>query len=419
MALVACAMSFSIRADVMPAWAVDFVINEEDVGRVASAAFLGFALSIAVGSSLCDSLGMRALLFLACAGHTLGAVATIFAPSYRSLLGASFVIGLANGLVEAVINPLCATLHPQQKTHKLNVLHAWWPAGLILGALGSHLIGAALGLGWQVKMALLLAPSVIYGALLIGAKFPVTERAASGASARAMFGECARPGFLVLWLCMWLTAATELVPAQWVPSVLTRTAQTPGTLVFVYMNVLMFLLRSFSGRVLRGRSPVAVLWVSAAVSAVGLLALGSARSALPAYLAATVFAAGTCFFWPTMLAVASEQFPKGGAFALGMMGTAGNLSIAFFCPRLGAVWDHYTAKALPPGEDLAGLMARAKVDEAAAQTLEAARAAGASMPFRWAAALPLILLVVFGLIWLRHKARGGYQAVRLERETRP
>jgi MFS family permease len=344
------------------------------------------------------------------------------------LLGASFLIGLANGLTEAVINPLIATLYPERKTHKLNVLHAWWPGGLILAGLAGYGVTKALGLdaadarpgavsaGWKIKMGLILLPTVIYGVLLLGTTFPPTERVASGIPAREMLRECVRPMFLVWFFSMWLTAATELGPAQWVPSVLTRTARTPGILVFVYVNVLLFVLRSFAGKLVHGRSPIAVLWFSSLLSAVGLAALSYATTPIAAYGAATIWGIGVCFFWPTMLGVTSEQFPKGGALLLGLMGTAGNLAIFFIMPVMGGIWDHYTQRALPAGETLQTLIERAASDPQVAERLENARAAGAAMPFRWTSILPVVLLVVFGLIWLRDRSRGGYRVVRLERQ---
>src|SRR5579872_2631907 len=178
-ALATTAACFSLRGDVMPAWARHFAITQEEVGAVGSAAFLGFALSVGIGSPLCDFLGMRSLLFLAFSGHLLGTGLTIVAPSYPVLLGASFLIGLANGLTEAVINPLIATLYPERKTHKLNVLHAWWPGGLILAGLAGFALTKVLGLdasplsegaaalGWKLKMALIFLPALIYGALLL------------------------------------------------------------------------------------------------------------------------------------------------------------------------------------------------------------------------------------------------------------
>src|SRR5437868_11961359 len=46
-----------------------------------------------------------------------------------------------------------------------------------------------------------------------------------------------------------------------------------------------------------------------------------------------------CYMWPTMLATASERFPRGGALLMGLMGTAGTLSIQFVLPIMGAIYD--------------------------------------------------------------------------------
>src|SRR5205807_4778548 len=109
------------------------------------------------------------------------------------------------------------------------------------------------------KMATILVPAIIYGLMIVGQKFPATERVASGISAGAMFREALRPMFLLLAFCMVLTAATELAPNQWMESVLRNTAHTPGILVLVYISGLMFLMRFFAGPIARKISPVALL----------------------------------------------------------------------------------------------------------------------------------------------------------------
>src|SRR4029077_20324769 len=116
--------------------------------------------------------------------------------------------------------------------------------------------------------------------------------------------------FFFFWIIrLWLFNGTGVCPAQFFPSFFFLTARTPGILVFVYVNVLLFVMRSFAGKLVHGRSPIAVLWFSALLSALGLSALSHATSAVTAYAAATVWGVGVCFFWPTMLGVAAEQFP--------------------------------------------------------------------------------------------------------------
>jgi fucose permease len=149
-------------------------------------------------------------------------------------------------------------------------------------------------------MATILVPAVIYGLMIVGQKFPATERVASGVSASGMFREAIRPMFLLLASCMVLTAATELAPNQWMESVLRNIAHTPGILVLVYISGLMFIMRNFAGTVARKISPIGLMLGCSALSGIGLFALSYAYDPFTAFAAATVFAAGVCYFWPTI-----------------------------------------------------------------------------------------------------------------------
>ncbi len=99
-----------------------------------------------------------------------------------------------------------------------------------------------------------------------------------------------------------------------------------GLLLFVYTSALMFLLRFFAGPIVHRISPLGLLFVSALLGFVGLNMLGAATTVFACVIAATVYAMGKTFLWPTMLAVASEQFPKGGAITIGALGGIGMLS---------------------------------------------------------------------------------------------
>lgn len=383
-ALMTTAMVFSVRAATLDDLGAQFHVNKQLVGIFAGKAFLGFAAAILIGGPLCDALGMRALLCAAWFLHISGVLLIIFAPTYGVLESATFVVGLGNGLVEGVINPLVATAYAEVKTQKLNILHAWWPGGLIIGGLAAYAL-TRLGLGWQAKMATILIPAIIYGLMIVGQKFPATERVASGVSASEMFREAIRPMFLLLASCMVLTAATELAPNQWMESVLRNIAHTPGILVLVYISGLMFIMRNFAGTIARKISPIGLMLGCSALSGIGLLALSCAYNALTAFAAATVFAAGVSYFWPTMLGITSERFPKGGALLLSVMGAIGNIAVDRVLPLMGRIYDRY----------------------------------GAAQSFRYITVAPLVLVFVFGLMFLYYKAHGGYRAVRIQGETKP
>ena len=384
----------------------------EMIGAVLGLPFLGFAFTIAIGSPLLDKIGMAIMLPLSGACFAGGTLTFLFADKlasgsgiYNVLWIAAVVTGIGWGLVETVINPLTATLYPDEKTARLNALHAWWPGGLIAGGLLGYLLGQSVS--WQVKLGLILIPAVLVIVLCLGVRFPPTERAASGVSMGRMFRELANPMFIVLFCSMFLTAASELAPGQWVDLALTRTVHMQGILLLVYVSGIMFVARHFAGPLVHKLSPIGLLWCSCLLAAFGLVFLSVADSPVLGILAATVWGAGVCFMWPTMLATASERFPHGGALLMGLMGTAGTLSSSFVLPQMGAIFD---AKKI----ELAGGEAAFKALEVAGgDKLNYVLGMASQASFRAVAILPAILLVVFGAIWFYDRSKGGYKQVKI------
>jgi MFS family permease len=352
-----------------------------DYGWLSTMAFFGFAASILVTSPMLDALGMRNLLYLAFALHIVGVLGFIVAPSYTVMSLTMLLAGFGNGLVEAVINPLIATMYPEEKTHKLNVLHAWWPGGLIIGGLMGYLMKQA-NLSWQMQMGVILIPTVVYGVMIFGQQFPLTERKASGVSFGEMLKTGLNPAFLLLIGCMMITASIELAPGQMVSSVLEKTAGMDGILILVYGSALMFVLRYFAGPIAHRISPIGMMWASVALAAGGLFLLANATTPAMAYVAATVFYVGVCFMWPTMLGITSERFPQGGAFTMGLMGFAGQFALGLVIFNMGKVRD--------------------RVGDAAS--------------FKYVAMMAAAPFVVFALWWFKDKAAGGYKAVKLGSE---
>ncbi len=401
-ALVTTSMVFSIRGDILDSLGADFHLSKEQLGYILSPAFWGFTLSIIIGGSLVDFFGMRRLLLLSAGGYLAAVAAIILAPRptgpigltdtpYIILYAAMLTLGLSQGLVEGVINPLCATLYADDKTHRMNVLHAWWPGGLIIGGLASFALTKVLGLdgagvtpamrtfGWQLKLTLIALPAIAYAVMAWKEKFPATERVAAGISNGEMSRELFKPMFLLWWVCMWMTASTELGPDQWVGSIITNLVNMQGILILVYTAGLMFILRFVFGGVAHSFSPLGILTGSAILSGLGLYWLSSANTQGQAFLAATVFGIGKAYFWPMMLGVTSERFPKGGPLALAVMGGTGNLAVAFILPIMGGWYERD----------------------------------GPAAAFRYVALLPVILTIIFGSLFVYYRQRGGYRTVNI------
>jgi len=374
-------MIFVIRGDIAPQVEGAFQLTHEQYAFVSTMAFFGFAASILVASPMLDALGMRNLLYLAAALHIGGVLAFIAAPNYTVLYMSMLFAGFGNGLVEAVINPLAATVYPDEKVHRLNVLHSWWPGGLIIGGVIAYLLGL-MNVSWQVKMGIVIIPTIIYGFLIFGQRFPQTERAAAGISTGEMFKTVAKPAFLLLLFCMMLTASIELGPGQLLDSVLRNTAKMSGTMVFVYGSALMFVLRFFAGPIAHRISPIGMMWASVTITGIGLFLLSTVTTAAMAYVTATIFYVGVCFMWPTMLGITSERFPQGGATAMGLMGFMGQFMLGLVIFKMGGVYDAW----------------------------------GPVAAFQFVAKLAIIPFVVFAIWWVKDYMSGGYKAVRLATE---
>jgi MFS family permease len=414
--LATTSMSFILRGSIATDLkaqlfdSIDPIHSATMLGDALGWAFPGFAFMVLIGSAIVDYLGMRTILMLCGVSFIVGTLLTVMADHIAPGAGAGnivaigmFLNGLGWGCSETVINPLTTSIYPNEKTHRLNILHAWWPAGIIIGGLAA-LAASALKVGWRIEFSLLLLPSVAILALAAGTKFPKTERVAAGVSSKDMYKQALHPGFLLFFFAMFLTSSSELAPGQWVDMALTRTVGMRGTILLIYVAGLMFVMRHFAGPMVRRLSSVGLLWCSCLLASAGLLALSAANSPVTGFLAATLWGTGVCYMWPTMLASVSERYPKSGAFGMGIIGSAGALAIKFVLPKMGNIFD--TAKSAAAGGDEAYKSLSGAAKDAVDATASAAS-------FRFVAILPAILLVVFGAIWLRDRAKGGFKPEKI------
>jgi MFS family permease len=392
-ALIFTAMTFALRASLEGVWGDAFHLTKEQLGWIFSPAFWGFTLAMIFGGPLCDVIGMKKLLVLAFVGHIAGVIIYLVAKDATMLFVGTVCIGVGNGMVEAACNPLVVTLYPDNKTTMLNRFHVWFPGGIVIGGLLSYLFIDKLHLDWHLLVAVLFIPALIYGFMFLKMSFPQTERVTKGVSTGQMFKSCLKPLFIVMLLCMFLTAATELGTNQWLGALL-QGAGVSGILVLVFINGLMAVGRSFAGPVVHKLNPNGMLILSSILAAVGLFLLSKATG-YAAFGAAFVFAAGVCFFWPTMLGFVAEYLPNTGALGLSLMGGAGMFSTSLIVPMMGKWYDDF---------------------KAAAVTANAANpdAVAGSNTFMKVAVMPAILIVVFILIYAVMRKR--YQAHKMLQE---
>jgi MFS family permease len=393
--LCVTSMIFVIRGDIEAALSTDFHLTKEQMGHIWGPAFWGFTIAIFVCGAVVDKLGLKFMHALSAVGFSLGLCLILFAPQPEmadgdklagifdstgsTMLYAGFLMmGLSQGVVEGVINPLIITLYPDRKAHKLNVLHAFWPMGMVIGGIAALLL-SKLGVSWQVKLGIIFLPTITYLVMCLRKTYPVTERVQANIPTGDMFKACLHPLFILLWCCMWLTAATELAPDQWFPTIMDQLTGLQGTMFLVYTAGLMFVIRFFFGGIVHTYSPFLVLAICSVIVFVGLFWLGNLAqggSAFTAFAAATLFGIGKTFFWPTMLGIISERFPRSGALGINLMGGSGMLAIAVALPIMGAKLDTQ----------------------------------GPGAALHLVSYLAIVLVVIFTVLYMYFRSKGGYKA---------
>ncbi len=481
MAILAAGVGFSIRAGILGQWAEQYGFTMTELGAITGGGLTGFGIIILAGSFIADAVGYGKLMWLAFLTHVISAVLTLatgaaFAAggkeaAFQCLYWGMFLFAIGNGICEAVVNPLVATLFPKEKTHYLNILHAGWPGGLIVGGLASYFMNpdGAKAVAWQIQISLFMIPVILYGVMILGQKFPKSEAGEAGVGYGEMFAQLFAPLMIVLLVVHAMVGYVELGTDSWIAKITGSIMASPqkGLLLFVYTSGLMFALRFFAGPIVHRISPLGLLFVSGILGFAGLQLLGAATTGVLCVVAATVYACGKTFLWPTMLAVVSEQFPKGGAITIGAIGGAGMLSAGLLGgPGIGFKQDYHASNSLKesspavyerykaPGENsfvgfkVVGLdgakvgvledggkeLARAAElsdddntkalvawwDDASAtadgdkQKVTEATLHGGRMALKLTSYVPAVMAVAYLLLILYFKGRGGYQAIHVD-----
>ncbi len=417
--LIAAGIGFSVRGVILGDWGNQFGFTQAELGTITGGGLVGFGLAIIFFSFFADRFGYGKLMTVAFLLHASSAVVTFAATPVYGMYGKEgafwclnagmWLFALGNGTCEAVINPLTATLFPKNKTHWLNILHAGWPLGLILGVavtLSFDLLGGTIR--WEYKLGVFLIPVLAYGFMMLGRPFPQSEAKSAGIPMTGMMKQVGMIGFTLgaaliglalanllptvfgapawigwvaaggVWLAFglvtgfapghWLLAFlyvlhalvgyVELGTDSWITNITKQVLQsgTNAQLAFIWTNVLMFTLRFFAGPIVHKINPIGLLFGSACLGTLGLYMLGMSftNSVWPWVLAVTIYGIGKTFYWPTLLGVISERFPKGGALALGLSGGVGMIGAGILGgPGIGYKQDYFAVQKLEqvPGGD--------------------------------------------------------------------
>ena len=387
--LCVTAMTFAIRAGMLNDLGAEFSLTKAQLGWTASMAFFGFPAATVIGGLLYNAIGPRLIMIVAFLGHIIGLVLTIFAGGFWGLMISTFCVGFANGSVEAACNPMIANMYSKNKTTMLNKFHVWFPGGIVVGSLAALMVKNLFGgdgvSTWQLEIAVMLIPTLIYGWMVFTTKFPDVRQDKSDLTDTAKnLSALASPLFIFICVLMTVTATTELGTQQWVGSLLESSGANP-LVILALVTGLMAVGRYFAGPLVHALNPLGVLLMSAVVTTLGVFLLSIATGGMT-YLAAIVFAIGVCYFWPTMVGFVGEYLPKTGALGMSIVGGAGMMGLAMWQPIIGGWLDAETAKA-----EAAGVMGDAVQLAAGQATL------GKILYF------PIALVLAFGFLYALRK----------------
>ena len=478
-ALVTTSFGFILRALTLPQWGEEFNLTNTQIGEIAGVGLWPFAVSIVLFSLIIDRIGNKNAMIFAFICHVSSAGLTFLATGYWTLYIATFLMAIGNGTIEAVINPVVATMFPREKTKWLNILHAGWPGGLVLGGILALLMGPETS--WKLKMILILLPTLAYGIMMFMRKFPVNERVRAGVSYLEMLkevgaigalvvtslivfqigaifqwswvlstvltlsivavfsiyvGSLGKPVFIVLILLMFPLAITELGTDSWISELMAYEMDGIGIQrgwILVYTSAIMMVLRLFAGSIVHKILPLNLLAVSSAIACAGLV-LFSMSTGIMVLIAATLFALGKTFLWPTMLGVVSERFPKGGALTINMTGGVGMMAAGVIgAVVLGFVQDTAIDKklgALAPElheayatQEHTSIFGdyrsidQSKLDTATLEdsaTVSAVREEARKQALRVVAIFPFVMLIAYVALSFYYRARGGYNVIVLD-----
>jgi len=384
----------------------DFGLDKVSVGELQGAGIWPFGVSIILFSLFIDRIGYKVAMIFSFAcylvyicmataaygtihGASAEALLTAQKQGYRLLYWGSIILGFGNGTVEAYINPVVATMFNKDKTKWLNMLHAGWPGGLVIGGLCT--ISLAQNPDWRFTLGLILIPAIVFFLMLIRLTFPKSEREQAGVGYLAMLKELGvfgafvafglvfaelgrtfcwpsalnwglagvvvvtfaaitksfgRPFLAFLIIIMMPLATTEIGTDSWISSLMESPMKALGhnpAWVLVYTSAIMMVLRLFAGPIIHKLSPLGLLTTCAALAIVGLTALSKTDGASLGIIfgAATLYGVGKTFFWPTMLGLTSEQCPKGGALTLNALSGIGMLAVGIIGgPLIGYLQEH-------------------------------------------------------------------------------
>ena len=319
----------------------EFGLNFEQRGLLTTARMGALLASLLAVGYLGDRLGKRHFLFWGSVLIAAGQTATARAAGYVTLLGANAVSGLGKGVMEALVNPLVAQLNPHRSARVLNIINGLFSVGLVLAALTTGEVLQA-GASWRLPFWLWAAPAFVCAGLFLTRRYPAVQAAHREPGHVRRF--LSDPLFWPLFVAMILGGGCEAGLTSWGPNFVEHelgASARGGAWSMVLFGAFMAAGRFTGSGLVALVTPLRLMTASAAACAlatVGLCFVGSLWGAWVLFALGGLFVA--CF-WPTILAVASDNIATGSASLFAVLAAGGIAGCVVFPWAIGALADAF------------------------------------------------------------------------------
>lgn len=342
MAMLTLSFTVAGPAMCMPSMARDLRLDYAQQGLVFSAPMWSFALSLVV-AALADRIGFRGLLLAGSVVQTVGWFLLAEVQSLPQAVWAAALVGIGGSVVDPLLTPIICAVYPARRARMSNFLHGFYCVGFASVALLIVLLHPGV-LTWRWAFRVLGVLCVPYG--VASAVLALPRQVHQGEVRLRARTLIRRPIFWLLAVAMILAAATEMGPANWLPSFVQGLASpgdpTAGSNLLAGVGLVLFGSLMAAGRFMASametRLGVRRLLAGAAVACMVCLA----AVALPFGTVYRVVCLGIVGFsvaclWPTLLAVAGDRFPQAGASMFSVLSAVGAIGCAAAPVALGCL----------------------------------------------------------------------------------
>ena len=299
--------------------AADLGMNEIDKGILLSLAFWSSAITVIISGPLADRFGFRIVLVSGTILQLCGLILASWSDDSAELFAAVLVIGSGRGLVIPLPTAIVSVLNPQRRTQAMNLLHGFYPVGVVLTII-IILTVLHFDCSWRDVfrvLALLVLPHGVI-ALLIRFPSPAAEKS-NRVPLRWLLGNRT---FAWLVAGAFVGGAIEIGLSTWLPNYIEKGAG--GSKLMGGVSLILFAISMAAGRFFVSAmghrlGPKLLFTAGAAICGSGVLLVLISPSLWLTMVCFSGIGFGAAELMPTVFASGGDRFPQAGVIMYSLL----------------------------------------------------------------------------------------------------